>query len=295
MDIIGSSSRESVPNKNNLLVQDKIDIVRSILQEMMSVLIAYSGGVDSTLLCYLANEVLGKNSICVTMVSPSGARVDLDRAKEIAHKLGLQHVLLESREFEDPRYIENSSERCYWCKQAIYKQLVDYARIGGLAYILDGSNINDLDDFRPGRQAALENAIRSPLMEAGMNKSEIRAAARAFGLPNWDAPSRSCLSSRIAYGTPISEPLLRRIEAAEDFLQKLGIQQVRLRHHGNVARIEVETKDFDCLVTHRLEVLSNLHQLGYTYVTLDLTGYRTGSMNRGYSSIASKPEEFYET
>jgi uncharacterized protein len=217
--------------------------------------------------------------VAATAVSPSGSSADLEEARSIARQFCFQHVILESHEFEDPRYIENSPQRCYWCKRSIMDTLAAYARQHDLMYIVDGSNADDSGDFRPGRKAAEEAGIRAPLLETGMTKAEIRAAARDLGLPNWNKPSKACLSSRIPYGTPIDPQVLRKIEAAESLVEGLGIRQVRVRHHGSIARIEVSPDDFPTLLAHGEMIVDALRKLGYTYVTLDLSGYRTGSLN----------------
>jgi len=266
------------------LSEENIKSLRDILIQMEDVLVMYSGGVDSTLLAYLATEQLGNHAVCVTAVSPSLPASELISAKKIAHDFSFTHVLLDSHEFDSDKYIANDMDRCYWCKKEIIAIVSGYAQLHDIPTIIDGNNIDDLKDFRPGRKAALEAGVRSPFIESNIGKEEIRNTSRSFRLPNWNSPAQACLSSRIPYGIPITETSLKQIDAAEDFIRGLGISQIRVRHHDSIARIEVDRDDFSHLLEQRSEILSAFREIGYTYITLDLDGYRLGSLNDGVLS-----------
>lgn len=246
---------------------------------MGSVIVAYSGGIDSTFVLKVAHDVLGDRAIAMTAVSASLPADDRREAIQIAEDIGVKHILVESEETSKSEYMENTSNRCFFCKQETYNKLQAYAQANDIKVIVDGTNADDSGDFRPGRKAASVYHVRSPLLEAGFTKQEIRHLSRDLGLPNWDKPAAACLSSRIPYGTAITLESLSRVESAEAFLRNLGVGQLRVRHHGQVARIEVEANDFPILLKHRIEIVNGLKAVGYTYVSLDLAGFRSGSMN----------------
>ena len=207
------------------------------------------------------------------------AEGELDEAKRLAGLIGIRHVIVETEEFSQPDYLRNASDRCYHCKTELYTLLEEMAIRDGIAFVLDGCNMDDLGDHRPGRVAAAEHRVRSPLIEAELTKAEIRELSKERGLPTWDKPAMACLSSRIPYGTPVTIESLDQIGAAEAFLRGLGIRQLRVRHHDDVARIEVEPENLDAVMQHRERIVRRLKNLGYKYVALDLAGFRSGNMN----------------
>ncbi len=259
--------------------QTKETILRQIVRDMGRVLVAYSGGIDSTLLAVVAQQELGNNAVAVTAVSPSLPSSDLEEAKAIARQFGCAHVLIESHEVDDPNYQANTPLRCYFCKHEVYGELVEYARRDDFHFIVDGTNLDDIGDVRPGRKAAAEYGVRSPLIEAQFTKQDVRDLARQIGLPNWDKPSAACLSSRIPHGTPVTIQLLSQVEQAEVVVHSLGIRQARVRHHGEIARLEVSPDDFEVVLDQREKIVEQLRAIGYTFVALDLVGYRMGSLN----------------
>jgi pyridinium-3,5-biscarboxylic acid mononucleotide sulfurtransferase len=262
----------------------KLESARSIVRELRSVLVAYSGGVDSSLLMKLALDELGERAVAVLASSPAYPVSEQREARELAQQLGARLVEVSTAEVELDAYRRNNPDRCFHCKEELFETLEPVRRDLGLEHIAYGATADDADDHRPGHGSAVRRGIRFPLLEAGMGKAEIRAAARRLGLPNWNKPSFACLSSRIPHGTEVTVEALRQIESAEAAIKALGFRQVRVRHHGDVARIEVEPAEIARLVSERERVVSALQSAGYRFVSLDLEGYASGSLNRTWKA-----------
>ena len=255
--------------------------LREIVKKMGSVLVAYSGGVDSALVMKVAREVLGADAVAATSLSPTFPPSQLEEAKQVAASIGIRHLFVHSDELRIPGYAENNRDRCYLCKNDLYTQLTDLARAERLQFVVDGTNLDDLSDIRPGLKAARELGVRSPLVEAGLDKRQVRSLSRRLGLPTWDKPASACLSSRFPYGTEITYERLDQVGKAEEILCRLGFKQFRVRYHGETARIEMATEEFSLLLDPllRSRMIEEIQKLGFRWVTLDLSGYRQGSLN----------------
>ena len=264
----------------------RLKSARDIVRELGSVLVAYSGGVDSSLLLRIAMDELGQGAVAVLANSPAYPESEQSAARALARDMGARLVEVTTSEVELEAYARNNPDRCFHCKEELFDTLEPAQRELGLAHLVYGATADDAGDHRPGHGSAVRRGVRFPLLEAGMAKSEIRAAARTLGLPNWNKPSFACLSSRIPHGTPVTVAALRQIEAAEDALKAMGFRQVRVRHHGDVARIEVDPTEIARLIAERERVATAVREAGYKFVSADLEGYSTGSLNRTW-----KPEQ----
>ena len=257
----------------------KFDALQTCLRDMGSVVVALSGGIDSSLVAYAAHRVLGERALAVTSGSESLKRDDLELTRSITAEWGMRHLVIETAELTNPLYASNPVDRCYFCKTALYQGLGQIARERGFAVIVNGANLDDLGDYRPGMRAGEEFKVRSPLIECGFRKDHIRALAAEFGLRNAAKPQAACLASRVPHGTAISSELLGRIERAERVLGELGFTQYRVRHHGEVARLEITEPEFALAIERRAELATAIKACGYRFVTLDLVGFRSGSLN----------------
>ena len=259
----------------------KYDSLSETMRSMRSAIVAYSGGVDSTLVAVVAHENLGDRAIIVTANSASLAPSEFSELLKIAGELKFNHRVIYTKEVESSEYKANTSQRCYFCKEELYTELKTLASKENIPWITNGTNVDDLGDFRPGIKAAKDFIIRSPLVEVGINKDEVRAIAKEINISNWDKPAQACLSSRVAYGIKITDSILNKISLAEEHVKGFGISQVRVRHHGNLARIEVPEQQISILLDkdNNKNITERLKKLGYVYVTVDLQGFRSGSMN----------------
>jgi uncharacterized protein len=259
----------------------KEEQLREIFRELESVIVAYSGGVDSSYVAYVANAELGPRAVCITGQSaslPAFQRAEIDRVVE---RFGFQHEVIQTDELENPSYRANNSDRCFFCKDELYTKLETVARGRGIQTIVDGSTVDDLGDYRPGRRAAAQHAVRSPLIEVGLSKSEVRELSRRATLPTWDKPASPCLSSRIAYGTTVTIERLSKVDRGEEILREFGFREFRVRHHDQLVRLEIAQAEMDQILRKEVfqELATRFRELGFKYVTLDLEGFRSGSMN----------------
>ena len=257
----------------------KYDDLRNRLTNLGSALVAYSGGVDSTLLAVTAHAVLGDRCLAVLAISDVHPAAEIDEARATARTLGLRLHEAETYELADPRFHANTSDRCYYCKSEMFTLLRTIASARGIAWVLDGTNADDASDHRPGRRAAAEFGVVSPLLEVGLHKNEIRSLSEQLGLPTWDKPSMACLATRFPYGTPITENALERVSRAEAAARALGLRQVRVRIHDGVARVEIAPAELDRAFTLRDQLVAGIKAAGFSFVALDLEGYRSGSFD----------------
>jgi pyridinium-3,5-biscarboxylic acid mononucleotide sulfurtransferase len=266
---------------NFLSAEAREQQLRALLRSYGSVIVAFSGGVDSAYLAYLAHSELGERALAVTGDSASYPTFQRELAERLTQQFGIRHEIIFTEEFNDTNYVSNPPNRCYFCKSELYSKLNRFAEARGFKVICDGTNADDVGDYRPGRQAARELQVRSPLLECGMSKAEIRQMSQRAGLPTWDEPASACLSSRVPYGQMVTIEKLSAVDKAESALRSMGFRQVRVRHHDEIARIEISEAELPRALNSETakKMSAALKAFGFKYVTLDLEGYRTGSLN----------------
>src|SRR5215471_2634728 len=271
------------------MLETKEQYLRNLLAGLDSCIVAFSGGVDSSYLAVVANQVLGDRALAVTAESPSYPSNQRNVALDIVRQFGLRHEMIPSNEMDDPDYVANPANRCYFCKHELYTKLQAMAETRGLRYVLDGNNLDDTRDYRPGRQAGRELEIRSPLIEASLRKDEIRELSRRLAIPTWNQPASACLSSRIPYGSAVTVEKLRMIDQGEEVMRSLGFSQTRVRHHGDIVRIEIAREEMPrALTVETFDLLSReFKRIGFRFVAVDVDGYRTGALNEVLTQISS--------
>ena len=280
-----------MPVTEYMSVIAKEERLRELFRTLESVIVAYSGGVDSSYVAYVANAELGARAVCITGQSaslPTHQNAEID---SVVKSFGFNHEIINTDELELPGYRANNGDRCYFCKDELYGKLEAVARSRGIDHIVDGSTVDDLDDYRPGRQAAKQHAVRSPLIEVGMNKNEVRELSRRAMLPTWDKPASPCLSSRIAYGTTVTIERLQKVDRGEEILREFGFREFRVRHHDTLVRLEISPSEMDRVLQKDVvdQLAARFRELGFKYVTLDLHGFRSGSMNEALPVNINRP------
>ncbi len=272
------------------MMEEKLLKLREIVRNLKSVVVAFSGGVDSTLVTKVCYDVLKDNSMAVTARSETYPDFEFEEAKELAKEIGIRHLVLNTSELAIEGFASNPPNRCYFCKTELFEKLKDIAKQHRFLHVADGANLDDMEDYRPGLEASKELGVKSPLKEAGMTKKDVREASKILNLPNWNKPAYACMSSRFPYGQSITEEKLKMVSEAEKYLRGLGLEQFRVRHHETIARIEVLPEDIHILTNSptRDELLIKFKEIGFTYITLDLEGYRSGSMNEVLSAGATQ-------
>lgn len=274
-------------------IKEKLHNLKNMLAEMKSAVIAYSGGVDSTFLIKVAYDVLDGKALAITATSPTYPDSEIEDAIRFAKEIGIRHIVVQSNEMDNPNFVSNPSDRCYFCKTELFSICLDYAKREGISVILDGTNADDENDYRPGRKAAKKLQVISPLKEVGLTKEEIRLLSREMGLRSWNKPSFACLSSRFPYGTRITPERLQMVGEAEKFLRSLGFRIFRVRYHNEIARLELGNDEYNKIQNEEIKrkIVERLKSLGFIYITLDLEGYRTGSMNELLKERGQRTDE----